>query len=1206
MVKRVGFFFRKYGLLVAIAITAFFAFFLNNHLHEDPAAGFASFQGRFRDMQAELKSFTREADAVVKKEGEKGLLKAYGEAGNEDFFLHVYHNDTLFFWNTNYLPVYSFAELHFPAEGIVRLQNGWYYSTIVKRGKTRTVGTFLIQHTYPIENAHLQNAFNARLSDFPGTLSLDSTKGVLIKDNSGKFLFSIHPPEEHANSPQEETMLFGAILLILCLIWLQFRRWVKTVWMRVAVVLLLGLLRFWLLHLTIFSGFSASKWFDPTILALGEWTPNLGELVVSFVWFLFAADTLLFALRQLKEDQRFAKLFSGILFLLFPFLSYFMSTIGKEIVENSSIPFHLDQLFSLNQFSLFILLIVGVAGFLYMLLFIEITTAVVRTGWSLRIMAVVWVVSTLIYVLLGWYWNTNWNSICWPVLLCAPVVLRNLRRKQLDLSVTLLLLLIYATGATSSFYTFSQTKERSERELYANQLADDRDINTEVEYLNIKEALLREPYLQRLTSPRDKPNLSTLKEAMERRIFNGYWERYDIDFYYYPVKDTFLLINGESKYDFEELIQRHGDASEIDPSIFFIKDYTSQFSYVIREKVHTENGDIWLYCTLKSKKIPEEIGFPRLLISDKAKVFESLERYSIVKYYDGKLVNKYGDYSFPYSADVWKETREGNKHFFNKDGYNHFLLRRGKSDMIILSREDSGWVDAITSMAFLFVSFGILLAFYSWFIAKNKRLAFRRLSLAVKIQVVLVGLVFLSLLGFSIGSGTFVKDQYEQFTGDVIREKLRSVSTVGILRLGKFDDINDPSVSGDLEYYLRNWSQIFVTDVNVYDTRGQLVGSSRPKIYNIGLLSEQMNPTARKALIYKKKSEFIHQERIGSLVYLSGYFPFFNDEGKLIAYLNIQHFDKQNEFESQIQQFLVAIINIFMILLALSLVGTILVSNWLTSPLRMIQRSFASMELGKNNQAIDYQSNDELGELVREYNLKLAELEHAAVRLAQSERESAWREMAKQVAHEIKNPLTPMKLTIQQLQRVFDPNDPQSKQKIDRVTQSIIEQIDALTSIANAFSNFAKMPQPKMERLELKSFIESIVAVFEAQESCLVTLEAERPEVFMEGDKEMLLRVINNLITNGIQAIPPDRKGKIRIRLSVGRNEIRIAVSDNGCGIPEEQLATIFEPYFTTKSTGTGLGLAMVKQIVEGHNGTIEVQSTSSEGTTMLLVFPLG
>src|SRR3990167_8944077 len=1205
MVKRVIQFFRTFGLQAAIAVTALFIIITYNHIQQDVHVDFKDFQGEFYKLEKQLNEFTAKANTCLKQDGQQGLILKYSASENDDFYLHIYQGDSLVFWNTNHLPVYSFAELHFPVEGVVRLQNGWYYTKIIKNKNTMCVGSFLIQHAYPYENDQLKNTFNSNLSSSIGTISLDSTKGITIKSLKGDFLFNVQQTLEDADRGLEETSLFGGILMIIILLWIQVNRWFPSIWTRIILVTIFVGLRLWALNTNFFESFVHSDLFDPAILALGEWTPNLGELVISFVLFLLIVNTLLSALEKVRFNHRFSKISTLFLLGAFPLLSWWMGSVGQQIVENSSIPLQLDQLFSLTRFSLFVLLIVGVAGFAYLFLFFETTIAFLRAGWSKRYLVVVWLASTLLYLFAGWYVGSNWNAICWPVFLCGIIVLAVLRNVETwNFSLVLLLLLIYSVGATSSFYTFSQTKERAERELYANQLADDQDINTEIEYLSTKQHLLEEGYLQRLTSLKDRPNPSALKEALERRIFNGFWERYDIDFYYYQLTDSVLKINGESQRDLEQLINRHGMVSELDSCVFLIKDYTSQYSYVIREKIQTPTASIWLYCTLKSKKIPEEIGFPRLLISDKAKVFESLENFSIVKYYNGKLVNKYGDYSFPYSADAWKETRKGSKRFFNKDGYNHFMLRRGKSDMIILSKQDSSWVNGVTTMAFLFVSFGILLAIYSWFKAKNKRLAFKRLSLAVKIQVVLVGLVFLSLLGFSIGSGTFVKNQYAQYTDDVIREKLQSVGTVGKLRLGNFVDISDTSNSGELEYYLRNWSQIFVTDVNVYDIKGQLIGSSRPKLYNIGLLSEQMNPLARKALMFYKKSEYIHQERIGSLNYLSGYIPFFNDEGKLIAYLNIQHFDQQNEFESQIQHFLVAIINVFMILLALSIVGAILVSNWLTSPLRMIQRSFSSMELGKNNQAIDYQSNDELGDLVREYNQKLTDLETAALQLAQSERESAWREMAKQVAHEIKNPLTPMKLSIQQLQRVFDPNDPQSKQKIDRVAQSIIEQIDALTSIANAFANFAKMPQPVVEKLEFRSFLESIVAVFEAQESCHVSLTAIQEAIYVEGDKEMLLRVINNLITNGIQAIPNDREGNVSILLTADHSLVTVTITDNGCGIPEEQLSTIFEPYFTTKSTGTGLGLAMVKQIVEGHYGTIEVKQTSDSGTTMVLQFP--
>lgn len=1205
MVKRVGAFIRRFGLLVAIGTTLAIVLSLAHHIHRDQHSDFAHFQQRFARLESRLDAFTKHVASCWKKGGQLELLEEYPEAETDNaFFLHVFRNDSLIFWNTNQLPVYSFAELHFPVEGMVRLQNGWYYTHIIHQGGTLIVGSCLIQRGYPYENDQLQNTFNTLLSLSPGTISLDPGKGRAIRNTKGAFLFTIQPSVENTMRGVEDTELFIGVIVLALLIWYQVNRWFPGIRARVVLLVLFTGLRLWCLESDWLSGLSASELFDPTILALGEWTPDFGELILSFVLFLFFINTLLVLIRGIRPGDFLAKPVVIFFLLAVPVLSWWMGSVGQQIVENSSIPLQLDQLFSLTRYSLLVLLIVGIAGFSYVVLLYELMRAFLRVGWKKRMLALTWLVSAILYVLVNWWLGTNWNAIVWPVSLSGVIVFSVLRDlEKWNFSVILLLLLLFSVGATSSFQTFAETKERAERELYANQLADDRDINTEIEYLTTKKKLLEEPYLQRLTSSKDRPNPSALKEALERRIFSGFWERYDIDFYYYDWSDTVTKLNGKRRQDLELLVNRHGLMSEMDSCIFLIKDYTSQYSYVIREHLQTDSASLWLYCTLKSKKIPEEIGFPRLLISDKANVFESLENYSIAKYYNGKLVNRYGAYSFPYSSDVLKETHRVAKRFFEKGGYNHFLLKRGDSDMIILSKQDANWVDSVTTMAFLFVSYGILLAVYSWLQARNRRLAFRRLSLAVKIQVVLVGLVFLSLLGFSLGSGTFVKNQYEQYTNDVIREKLRSVGTVGKFRIGGFSEIEE-AAKGDLEYYLRNWSQIFVTDINVYDLGGQLVGSSRPKIYNIGLLSEQMNPLARKALVFEKKSEFIHQERIGKLKYLSGYIPFFNDDGGLIAYLNIQHFDQQNEFESQIQRFLVAIINVFMLLLALSIVGAIFVSNWLTSPLRMIQRSFSRMELGKNNQAIDYQSNDELGDLVREYNLKLVELETAAQQLAQSERESAWREMAKQVAHEIKNPLTPMKLSIQQLQRVFDPNDPNSKMKIDRVAQSIIEQIDALTSIANAFANFAKMPQPRMERLELRSLLESLVAVFEAQDSCKIGLFASLEAVYIQGDKEMLLRVINNLVTNGIQAIPSDRKGKIHVILTADERRVTIEVTDNGTGIPEEQLSTVFEPYFTTKSTGTGLGLAMVKQIVEGHGGTIEVKRTDTTGTTMVLTFP--
>ena len=407
-----------------------------------------------------------------------------------------------------------------------------------------------------------------------------------------------------------------------------------------------------------------------------------------------------------------------------------------------------------------------------------------------------------------------------------------------------------------------------------------------------------------------------------------------------------------------------------------------------------------------------------------------------------------------------------------------------------------------------------------------------------------------------------------------------------------------------LETVLQRLSKVFFTDINIYTTDGFLLASSRSKVFNSGLIGEQINPQALYALKIKDKSEFIHQESIGQLNYASAYLPLYNHNGKLIAYSNLQHFGQQTEFENQIQQFLVSIINVFMLLLAITIVLAIFISSWVTAPLRLLQESFARMKFGTFNQQIDYEKDDEIGALVKDYNQKLVELEFAAEQLARSERESAWREMAKQVAHEIKNPLTPMKLSVQQLLRVYDPNDPASEEKLKRVVASIIEQIDALTHIANEVSSFAKMPRPQEEAMDLLPLIENVLEVFRQEGDCYIELRSFVRSIDVRADKDQMLRLFNNLLKNAIQAIPDLSKGAIIVIVELREGMYSIEVKDNGSGIPEERRAKIFVPYFTTKSTGTGLGLAMVRQIAENHGGSVSFESETGVGTSFIVSLP--
>src|SRR3569832_855526 len=213
-----------------------------------------------------------------------------------------------------------------------------------------------------------------------------------------------------------------------------------------------------------------------------------------------------------------------------------------------------------------------------------------------------------------------------------------------------------------------------------------------------------------------------------------------------------------------------------------------------------------------------------------------------------------------------------------------------------------------------------------------------------------------------------------------------------------------------------------------------------------------MNPEAFLQIAILGKTEFIHDERIGNLDYLSAYIPLKNSNGKLLAYLNLPYFAKQNELEKEISGFLVALINIYVLLFALSILTAIFISNYVTKPLKLIQDKLGNIKLGKANEPIEWQDNDEIGNLVSEYNRMILELSNSADLLAKSERENAWREMAKQVAHEIKNPLTPMKLSLQHLQRTWKDHAPDMEQKMDQVSKTIIDQIDTLSNIATEFS----------------------------------------------------------------------------------------------------------------------------------------------------------
>jgi len=390
-------------------------------------------------------------------------------------------------------------------------------------------------------------------------------------------------------------------------------------------------------------------------------------------------------------------------------------------------------------------------------------------------------------------------------------------------------------------------------------------------------------------------------------------------------------------------------------------------------------------------------------------------------------------------------------------------------------------------------------------------------------------------------------------------------------------------------------------DFNLYDLQGTLVKSSVPNIENDSI-SRRLSPEILNQLNFSVNKRFVEKNEALGGNFQSSYIIFSDYNAKPLGILHVPYFDDDSFNQDELKQFLVRLGYAYFFMILVAVLFAYFVSRYITRSLKTISDKMNETRLEKRNKKIELKgASVEVSALVKSYNSMIDELEQSAVQLATSEREQAWREMAKQVAHEIKNPLTPMRLTVQSFQRKFDPNDPNIRQKVDEYTKTLIQQIDTMSSIASAFSNFAKMPAQKSEKLNVVKVVDLALDIFAEN---YITFIPEQKEIVATFDRTQLIRVVTNLVKNAIQAIPKNKTPKIIVKVFSEANNVILTVEDNGNGIVDENTSKVFEPKFTTKTSGMGLGLPMIKNIIETYNGSITFVSIENEGTTFKVSFP--
>jgi nitrogen fixation/metabolism regulation signal transduction histidine kinase len=329
-----------------------------------------------------------------------------------------------------------------------------------------------------------------------------------------------------------------------------------------------------------------------------------------------------------------------------------------------------------------------------------------------------------------------------------------------------------------------------------------------------------------------------------------------------------------------------------------------------------------------------------------------------------------------------------------------------------------------------------------------------------------------------------------------------------------------------------------------------------------------------------------------------------DDKFKPLGILNLPYVEDDGYYENELNSFLIRLGQVYTFMLIIAFAFAYFLSSYITKPLKTISDKLSETSLSQKNEKIVLEANSkEINLLIKAYNEMVDELEKSAIKLAQSEREEAWREMAKQVAHEIKNPLTPMRLTVQSFQRKFDPTDPNVKQKMNDYSETLIQQIDTMSAVASAFSNFASMPAQQNETLNVVAVVELAMDIFNED---YIVFQSDSPEIISKIDRTQLIRIITNLAKNAIQSIPENQENKaVLVRIQKEENYVLITVTDNGIGIQPKDVNRIFEPKFTTKNSGMGLGLGIIKNIIENYKGTITFETKYGEGTTFIVSLPI-
>ncbi|TAH29059.1 MAG: hypothetical protein EAZ06_08105 [Cytophagales bacterium] len=787
---------------------------------------------------------------------------------------------------------------------------------------------------------------------------------------------------------------------------------------------------------------------------------------------------------------------------------------------------------------------------------------------------------------------------------------------KLNYTTSIYLFVVASWASVAGVYALQEygyQKSKDEKRNFATRILPENDLPTEQNLAEVIKNIQKDSTLKQALTDTAQ-NFKRWGEMIKKQYLQNNFNKYETNVLIFDAKNGNIKTSStDAEGDLSVYQKNYKNIlfTTDNPNIWFIdkggvnvlKRYITFIDIKVKNQMIVQ-----ILFDLKLKRTSLNYVFPELLVEKNYQPNKQAKNYSYALYEDSVLIYNSGDFNYDkdFSIQLFKQENLFLKGITHKK-YEHLAVAGGLKKRVVVSALALNWNHYFSNFAFFFLGLVLLIFIILGIITLWRGQYGQNAKFSTRIQIYLNIAFFLPLFTVSLTTWSILQNNYKEDF-----EKTFTLQTESLARnIAPFLQ-NFKEGKNDKEIFtqqLQNIAQYAESDINVFDETGRLLTSSRPAIFENEILSKYINPKALRAIKNQRNQQVVLSENAGNLLYQSVYAPIkyiSGDKVQLNGIVSIPFFEAQTNLQTKSLSILSTILNIFTGIFLVFLILSYFASQVLTLPLRLITQQIKTTTFQNYSDALHWDTKDEIGVFVDEYNKMLKKLDNSKENLARNQKENAWREIAQQVAHEIKNPLTPMKLSLQMMQRRMEDQGDTVRNLFERSVETLLNQVEILDDIASSFSAFAKMPVPLSERFEISQTLKNTSNLYTHQENLTLKINVKQGKFFIRGDEKLLGRIFVNLIKNAIEAMPDDRNPEISIDLNTETEGlILITFKDNGMGISEEIGDKIFTPNFTTKSTGSGIGLALAKRGIEHAGGRIWFESVEDEGTSFFIELPL-